>query len=121
MRTRAISPGDLVMVNKRGRVFYARVLGTGATAGLSVEPRDRRICWRQAAAREVVDHWTHARCAQEAAPPEGQPGHGFKALLVGLGFEVEHDAFVAEAHAEVLDVAVVAARLGEEVVELVLE
>ena len=41
MRTRAISPGDLVLVNKRGRVFYARVLGTGAAGGLSVEPLDR--------------------------------------------------------------------------------
>jgi hypothetical protein len=60
MRTRAIAPGDLVLVNKRGRLFHARVLGTSA-GGLSVEPLDRRISWRQATAREVIDHWTHAR------------------------------------------------------------
>ncbi len=72
MRTRAISPGDLVMVNKRGRVFYARVLGTGAAGGLSVEPLDRRISWRQASAREVIDHWTHARPDRAERPPAGQ-------------------------------------------------
>ena len=61
MRTRAIASGDLVLVNKRGRLYYARVLGTGSAGGLSVEPLDRRITWRQASAREVIDHWTHAR------------------------------------------------------------
>jgi hypothetical protein len=38
-----ISPGDLVLVDRRGRVFYARVVGAGATGGLTVEPLDRRI------------------------------------------------------------------------------
>ena len=50
-----------MLVNKRGRLFHARVLGTGLSGGLSVEPLNRRITWRQASAREVVDHWTHAR------------------------------------------------------------
>jgi hypothetical protein len=50
-----------VLVNKRGRLFHARVLGTGTGGGLSLEPLDRRITWRQATAREVIDHWTHAR------------------------------------------------------------
>ena len=50
-----------MLVNKRGRLFHARVIGTGSTGGLSVEPLDRRITWRQASAREVIDHWTHAR------------------------------------------------------------
>lgn len=72
MRTRAIQPGDLVKVNKRGRVFYARVLGAGAMGGLSVEPLDRRVSWRQATAREVIDHWTHARRELGERPAEGQ-------------------------------------------------
>ena len=61
MRTRAIAAGDLVLVSKRGRLFHARVLGAGVAGGLTVEPLDRRITWRQANAREIVDHWTHAR------------------------------------------------------------
>lgn len=71
MRTRAIAPGDLVLVNKRGRLFHARVLGTGA-GGLSVEPLDRRITWRQASAREVIDHWTHARREGNDRPDSSQ-------------------------------------------------
>jgi hypothetical protein len=35
VRTRATHPGDLVLVSKRGRLFYARVLGAGATGGLA--------------------------------------------------------------------------------------
>ncbi len=72
MRTRAIAPGDLVLVNKRGRLFHARVLGTGSAGGLSVEPLDRRITWRQASAREVIDHWTHARREAGERPDSAQ-------------------------------------------------
>ncbi len=61
MRTRAIASGDLVLINKRGRLFYAKVAGTGLNGGLTVEPLDRHITWRQATAREVIDHWSHAR------------------------------------------------------------
>jgi hypothetical protein len=74
VRTRGIQPGDLVMVDKRGRVFYARVLGAGAAGALAVEPLDRRISWRQATAREVVDHWAHVRRVHDARPPDGQLG-----------------------------------------------
>ncbi len=72
MRTRAIAPGDLVLVNKRGHLFHARVLGTGSAGGLSVEPLDRRITWRQASAREVIDHWTHARRDRADRPDSDQ-------------------------------------------------
>jgi hypothetical protein len=72
VRTRGIHPGDLIMVNKRGRVYYARVLGAGATGGLTVEPLDRRISWRQATAREVIDHWAHAGADRAGRPPDGQ-------------------------------------------------
>ncbi len=72
MRTRAIHPGDLVLVNKRGRLFYARVLGAGVMDGLSVEPLDRRVSWRSATAREVSDHWAHARPERAGRLAEGQ-------------------------------------------------
>jgi hypothetical protein len=72
VRTRAIAPGDLVLVNKRGRLFHARVLGTGARGGLNLEPLDRRITWRQATAREVIDHWTHARRDPSDRPDSAQ-------------------------------------------------
>lgn len=72
MRTRAIAPGDLVLVNKRGRLFHARVLGTGSAGGLSLEPLDRRITWRQATAREVIDHWAHARRDRGDQPDSAQ-------------------------------------------------
>ena len=67
-----IENDDTLSHDKRGRVYYARVLGTGAAGGLSVEPLDRRISWRQATAREVVDHWTHARPDRAERPPAGQ-------------------------------------------------
>jgi hypothetical protein len=72
VRTRAIQPGDLVLVDKRGYLFYARVLGAGALGGLSVAPLDRRLSWRQATAREVVDHWTHARPDRAERPADSQ-------------------------------------------------
>jgi hypothetical protein len=72
VRTRGIRSGDLVKVDKRGRVFYARVLGASRLGGLALEPLDRRISWRQATAREVVDHWTHARADHAERPADDQ-------------------------------------------------
>ena len=46
-------------------------------------------------------------------------GVALEAAGVDLGLEVEHDAFVAEADAEVLKAAVAAAGLRQDVVELV--
>ena len=61
MRTRAIHPGDLVLVNHLGRLFYAKVAGSERAGVLVVEPLDRRVTWRSAKAREILDHWSHAR------------------------------------------------------------
>jgi hypothetical protein len=72
VRTRGIRPGDVVIVSKRGRVFYARVLGAGAAGGLTVEPLDRRMSWRQASAREVIDHWAHTRPEHAERQPDSQ-------------------------------------------------
>jgi hypothetical protein len=72
MRTRGIRPGDLVKVDKRGRVFYARVLGASRLGGLALEPLDRRVSWRQATAREVIDHWMHTRADGAERAPDDQ-------------------------------------------------
>lgn len=72
MRTRSIHPGDLVLVSKKGRLFYARVAGLGATGGFAVAPLERNVSYRQAAAREIVDHWAHAGRDAGPVPAAGQ-------------------------------------------------
>lgn len=72
MRTRAIHRGDLVLVNKKGRLFHAKVQGLGAMGGLSVVPIERNVSYRQASAREIVDHWSHAARDRTQEPAEGQ-------------------------------------------------
>jgi hypothetical protein len=64
VRTRGIHPGDPVLVNRRGRFFYARVRGPGPTGGLDLDPPDERAGSHSATARELVDHWSHARDAR---------------------------------------------------------
>lgn len=68
MRTRAIHRGDIVLVNKKGRLFHAKVQGLGATGGFSVVPLERNVSYRQASAREIVDHWAHAASERGADP-----------------------------------------------------
>jgi hypothetical protein len=72
MGTRAIQRDDIVLVNKRGRLFYARVQGLGAAGGLSVVPLERSVSHRQAGAGEIVDHWSRAGRDPGDAPPAGQ-------------------------------------------------
>ncbi|HEX8106051.1 MAG TPA: hypothetical protein VF533_25790 [Solirubrobacteraceae bacterium] len=69
MRARAIHRGDIVLVNKKGRLFHAKVQGLGATGGFAVVPIERNISYRQVAAREIVDHWAHA-APERATDPE---------------------------------------------------
>jgi hypothetical protein len=47
MRTRSIQPGDIVYANKKGRLFHAKVLGTGNGGVLIVEPIERNISYRR--------------------------------------------------------------------------
>jgi len=73
MRTRGIDPGDLVLVNKRGRVFHARVRSVDPLTGnVRVDPLERNVSWREATAREIADHWRHAGRPRDEArqPPE---------------------------------------------------
>ena len=73
MRVRGIEPGDLVLVNKRGRLFHARVRAVDPTGVLRVDPIERNISYREAGAREIADHWRHAgRPRDEAAQPPEQ-------------------------------------------------
>ena len=72
MRIRGIEPGDLVLVNKRGRVFHARVRTVDQAGNLRLEPLERNISYREASAREIADHWRHAGRPRDDArqPPE---------------------------------------------------
>jgi hypothetical protein len=63
MTPRAIEASDIVRVSERGRLFHAVVRGRGPGGQLLVEPIERGISHRHASAREIVDHWTHARRA----------------------------------------------------------
>jgi hypothetical protein len=53
-----IAPGDVVLVNQAGRVFYAKVSGLEYAELLAVAPLDRRVKARSAKA-DVVEHWAH--------------------------------------------------------------
>jgi hypothetical protein len=71
MRVRGIDPGDLVLVNKRGRLFHARVRSVDPNGTLRLEPLERNVSYREAAPREVADHWRHAgRPRADRPPPE---------------------------------------------------
>jgi hypothetical protein len=63
--SKSIGPGDIVLVDKRGRRFHALVtelerLESGRFE-LVVRPPDSRISWRTASVREVVEVWRKAR------------------------------------------------------------
>ena len=72
MRVRGIDPGDLVLVNKRGRLFHARVRVV-EEGRLRVDPLERNISYRECTPREIADHWRHAgRPRDEGRPPPEQ-------------------------------------------------
>jgi hypothetical protein len=57
----SVKVGDLVEVDKRGRVFTARVRATGGEE-LEIRPLDARVSYFTATAREVTGVW-HANAA----------------------------------------------------------
>ncbi|MBX5441626.1 MAG: hypothetical protein IRZ32_08880 [Solirubrobacteraceae bacterium] len=67
MRLANVLVGDIVLVNRKGRVFHALVTHI-EPHGLGVEPIDRRITYRRCGAREVIGHW-----ARRGRPQEGEP------------------------------------------------
>ena len=65
MRLRSVHPGDVVLANHKGRIFYARVVGHERAGVLRVEPLERNVTYRTVRAREVVDHWTRASAPRD--------------------------------------------------------
>jgi len=63
--SKAIGPGDIVEVDKRGRRFHALVVsleqGASGRFELELRPLDGRTTYRQATVREVVTVWRKAR------------------------------------------------------------
>jgi hypothetical protein len=62
--SKGIGPGDIVLVDKKGRRFHALVtelqqLDSGRFE-LVLRPLDSRVSWRVASVREVVDVWRKA-------------------------------------------------------------
>ena len=57
MRLDSITPGDIVRVSIRGRVFHAVVRGSDP-GGLQIEPFERGITQRHAKARDIAEHWS---------------------------------------------------------------
>ena len=63
--SKSIGPGDIVLLDKKGRRFHALVteleqLGSGRFE-LIVRPLDSRISYRTASVREVLDVWRKRR------------------------------------------------------------
>ena len=71
MKLASIGRGDLVLVSKGGRRFHARVLEV-SRGTVRLEPIERGISYRHASARELLDHWRHAR---RRRPGEPSPDH----------------------------------------------
>lgn len=59
MQLDGISPGDIVRLSVRGRVFHAIVRGAGP-GSLTVDPIERGISCRRAAPGDVLEHWESA-------------------------------------------------------------
>ena len=74
MRTRSIKPGDIVLVNKRGRIFHAKIRGLAAAGGFDIAPVERGITYRTCKPGEISEHWSQTRIRREDRPPPGQLG-----------------------------------------------
>ena len=65
--SKGIAPGDIVLVDKKGRRFHALVTELDQQASgrfeLCLRPLDSRISYRTATVREVCEVWRKARRA----------------------------------------------------------
>lgn len=63
--SKGIAPGDIVLVDKRGRRFHAEVValdqGDSGRFELEVRPLERGVTWRTASVREVTGVWRKVR------------------------------------------------------------
>ena len=71
-----------MLVNRRGRMFHAKVRGEAPDGAIVVEPIERGISYRHVRAREIVDHWPHARSERRDDGP-GASQWSFDDLLDG--------------------------------------
>ena len=55
-----VTPGDIVLADRKGRRFYAIVVERRERE-LDVEPIDRRVTYRRVKAREVIGIWRKSR------------------------------------------------------------
>jgi hypothetical protein len=76
MRLEGIAVGDLVLVERKGRMFHAEVEGKSSRGAgeLAIRPLERGITYRTASARDVVTHWRrrvpgHARTRSRPRRP----------------------------------------------------
>lgn len=55
----SVEPDDLVMVQSKGRVFYARVRGVERLGRLTITPLDPSVRVRSASLDELRGHWAY--------------------------------------------------------------
>ncbi len=60
------APGDIVRVNRKGRIFHAEVSGRTRST-LELVPLTRNINYHHARAREVTSHWRQRHALPRAA------------------------------------------------------
>ena len=60
MTLAGVKAGDIVLCDRKGRRFYAIVVGRHERE-LAVEPIDRRVTYRRVKAREVLGIWRKSR------------------------------------------------------------
>jgi hypothetical protein len=70
MQLAPVRPGDIVRVNKKGRVFEALVRAK-RKGELEIEPIQRGITYTTASAREVICHWAKRGRPRRPGQPAG--------------------------------------------------
>lgn len=64
--TRNIDQGDVVLVDKKGRRFMARVTSVEEDGTFKIQPIERWPSWRSAHRTEVVGHWIATTATRRA-------------------------------------------------------
>lgn len=61
-----IHEGDVLLVDKGGRRFYARATETPTNGTIKIKPIERWASWYTASSREVVGHWIATTATRRA-------------------------------------------------------
>lgn len=70
MNLTSVKPGDIVRVNKKGRIFHA-VVGDKVNGELRLRPIEPNITWFTARAREIEMAWHKSRLGSRAKSDGG--------------------------------------------------